>query len=341
MREPGGRTRFMLSCIDIATAPAWRYWSAAVASWRIMKKKSWRYRPEPIGLDGLRASDWLVISSGVAQPRKIAAPAIPARAGFVERANCLCAVASIDVAPAVPVALLGVILPVGKGSVLFLEHDVAEAHTDDLGGGARVAMRLSRPANVLLCQRLAYELRERVGALGEQGALLGDGQLGRSDIEWDADERLAAGHDNVADTQLAASFEHIVGRGNIGVELLARRALTGRGHGGEMNHRLHALVGHVDLAKRLENLTHVRQVNLDEAIRSSKTALAVLGSGLGGCGVGRSMWSCRAGDWALASARSGEVGAPVRSEGRKVAGRAVRSPVITIVARGVASCSAS
>jgi len=59
-----------------------------------------------------------------------------------------------NVTPAIPVPELGILLPVFKILVFLRQHNVAESERYDLDLGV--------PSCVLLCDRLSYELRQRI-----------------------------------------------------------------------------------------------------------------------------------------------------------------------------------
>ena len=109
----------------------------------------------------------------------------------------LAAIPGVNVAPAVPVPRLRVILPRVERLVFIRQHDVAESQGDDLALGI--------PPSELSRQGLAHQLRQRVCRLGSSLMLFGHRQeVWHVRIEGNTNECLRGGEDDVFYLQLAA-----------------------------------------------------------------------------------------------------------------------------------------
>jgi hypothetical protein len=116
-------------------------------------------------------------------------------------------VAGVDVSPEVPPAQVRVAVEVREPMVVLRVHDVGEPQPDHLEPRVPAA----ELARHLLLERLA----QRVGRLRARVVLLVDRHVRRRGVERQAEHRLAAGPDDVADAGRPARREDVVGRGHV------------------------------------------------------------------------------------------------------------------------------
>ena len=188
--------------------------------------------------------------------------------GLFERPqHGLGAVATVDITPQVPLAEHGVVVERAERGIVLRVHHVGEAQRRD------AQQRI--PAHQLDGHLLFEVLHERIGALGPGRVLLVDGNIGRVDVEWQTEGRLARSIDDRLDSGPAGGLKNVVGREHVVVERghIGQKA---RGRDGpEVHDGVESVCAVVDAEHHVDDLAIVGQVDRGESRTARSRAVEV------------------------------------------------------------------